>query len=121
MSSFLKPWWLSLCLNFLLAILLIADSEAGLVEIAKSMSSIALSLMLVMVATLWVYRYVHQNKKLRLPIITIAALSQTFMLYCSVVMINEFHHMPSLSEAGFLFSYPQYSFIMALELSLIHI
>jgi arylsulfatase A-like enzyme len=115
MSSFLKPWWLSLCLNFLLAILLIADSEAGLVEIAKSMSSIALSLMLVMVATLWVYRYVHQNKKLRLPIITIAALSQTFMLYCSVVMINEFHHMPSLSEAGFLFSYPQYSFIMALE------
>ncbi len=71
--------------------------------------------MLVMVMTFWIYSYTHKNEKLRLPIASLCAFLQTFLLYCSLVMLNEFHHMPSLSEAKFLFSYPQYSVIMALE------
>ena len=115
MSSFIKPWWISLFLNFLLAILLAINSDGGVIEVAEVLPSIALSVMLVMVTTLWIYSYLHKKIKFRLPIIAFAAFLQTFMLYSSLVVLSEYHHMPSLSEAGFLFSYPQYSFIMALE------
>ena len=91
------------------------QKEGSIKELFSLLLSIADSVLLSMVLACWVYSYAHKKGKLRFFIAYLAAFLQTFLLFCSLMILNEYHHMPSLSEAEFLFSYPKYSLIMAAE------
>ncbi len=114
-ANYLKPWWIILVSNLCLAVFFSLELIGSPIKLMLNSLAVATGAGFSVLISCWVYYFLHQYRFCLMLLAPIIALAHSFFLLLSVVIIWEYHHLPTASEAAFMLSYPRYSLVMAQE------